>query len=132
MQLESKKVSCSSSPEEIFTHLDKNFKHYKEVMPEEVEHFEADETSFVFGLKGMPHLRLVAGESTPNSKIVLTAASSKLEFDLTLNLEPSGNGTQAWFYFEGQFNAMIQMMVKKPLQQFIDKLADQLAARFSS
>ena len=132
MQLESKKVSCTSSPEEIFIFLDENFEHYEEVMPEEVEHFEADDTSFIFGLKGIPHLRLVAKESTPNSKIVLTAASSKIQFDLTLHLEPSGNGTEAWFYFEGEFNAMIQMMVKKPLQQFINKLADQLGERFSS
>lgn len=132
MELESERVSCSQSPEEIFTFLNGKFDNYKEIMPEEVEHFESDGTSFVFGLKGLPHIRLIAKESEPNRNIVLTSASSKLNFDLTLHLEPLGSGTEARFSFSGEFNAMMQMMVKKPLQQFINKLVAQLGSRFSS
>lgn len=130
MNLETEKVHCSAPAETIFNHLNGNFKNYKEIMPEDVETFEADDSSFVFGMKGVPEIRLIAKESIPHERIVLSAASSKLDFDLTLHLNEEGEGTDAWFEFHGEFNAMMQMMIKKPLQTFINKLVQQLGARF--
>ncbi len=132
MQLETEKVNCTANAETIFNHLNGKFDHYKDIMPDDVETFVADDTSFVFGMKGVPEIRLVDKENVPNERIVLTAASSKLDFDLTLHLEGSSEGTEAWFTFEGDFNPMMQMMIKKPLQTFIDKLIHKLGERFSS
>jgi hypothetical protein len=132
MQLESEKVTCSAPVSEIYSFLSSDFANYRAVMPEDVEHFESDDTSFVFGMKGVPHIRLISKENTPNERIVLTAASSKLDFDLTLHLKEENGGSLAYFQFEGDFNPMMQMMIKKPLQSFIDKLINQIKSRFSS
>ncbi len=132
MQLETEKVQCSADAATIFNHLNGKFENYNGIMPEDVAKFESDDTSFVFGMKGVPEIRLIDKESIPNERIVLTAASSKLDFDLTLHLNENEAGTEAWFTFEGEFNAMMQMMIKKPLQTFIDKLIHKLGERFSS
>jgi hypothetical protein len=132
MQLESEKVHCTVSPEVVYDFLTESFNNYHEIMPDDVEHFEFDDSSFVFGMKGVPHIRLVSKEKIPHERIVLTAASSKLDFDLALHLDKAPNGTDAWFSFEGDFNPMMQMMIKKPLQTFIDKLIQKISLRFNS
>lgn len=132
MQLESEKITCSAPVSEIYSFLTSDFANYRELMPEDVEHFESDDTSFVFGMKGVPHIRLISKESIDNECIVLTAASSKLDFDLSLHLSEANGGSMAYFHFEGDFNPMMQMMIKKPLQTFIDKLINQIKSRFSS
>jgi hypothetical protein len=128
LQIESNTVIVQKSTEELYTFLSSSFANYQKIMPDDVSTFEADETSFVFGLNGLPEIRLIEKEKIAPQKIVLTAASSKLNFDLACVMEPAGEGTtQAKFEFEGDFNAMMTMMIKNPLQNFINKLAENLA-----
>ena len=56
-------------------------------MPESIQKFEVDGDSFIFGLKGMPEIRLVLKEQTEYSNITLGAASSKLDFELIANIK---------------------------------------------
>ena len=96
-------------------------------MPESIEKFEIDGDSFVFGLKGMPEIRLVLKEKTPYSKIVLGAASSKMPFTLSLVIkEITAQSSEVQLIFEGAFNPMVSMMVKKPLTKFIETLTDSI------
>ncbi len=58
-------------------------------------------------------------------KIILGAASSKLNFTLITNIkEVSENSCETQLLFKGDFNPMMAMMVKKPLQKFIDTLSE--------
>ena len=128
LQIESNTVTVNKSASELFSFLSSSFENYKSIMPEDVSTFEADETSFVFGLSGMPDIRLIEKEKTENERIVLTAASSKLSFDLACVMKSlDAHSTEAKFEFEGDFNAMMAMMIKNPLQNFINKLAENLA-----
>ena len=97
-------------------------------MPENIAKFEViDENCFEFGLKGMPEIKLVKKEATPHSKIVLGAASSKLPFTLTGNLNAlDANKTEVQLYFEGDFNPMMAMMVKGPISKFIETLSQNM------
>ena len=75
----------------------------------------------------MPQIRLVLKEKQEFDKIVLGAASSKLDFTLTANIkEISENNCETKLDFEGDFNPMMAMMVKKPLQKFIDTLSENI------
>ena len=56
-------------------------------MPENIQKFEVDGDSFIFGLKGMPEIRLILKNKTEYSNITLGAASSKLPFTLAANIE---------------------------------------------
>jgi hypothetical protein len=127
MNLESPKVTVSKSAEYIFTELTQ-VKNFEKLMPENIAKFEViDENCFEFGLKGMPEIKLVKKESTPNSKIVLGAASSKLPFTLTANInEVAADSTDIQLFFEGEFNAMMAMMIKGPISKFIETLAQNM------
>jgi len=122
MNLESPKVTVQKSSKELFDYLSKieNFEH---IMPENIDKFEAKDDSFKFALKGMPEIKLQLQEQEAPKKIVLGSASDKFPFTLTANIdETSENSSDVQLLFDGSFNPMVAMMVKKPLQKFIDTL----------
>jgi ribosome-associated toxin RatA of RatAB toxin-antitoxin module len=127
MNLESPKTNVEKSAEYIFNALS-DIKNFEKLMPENMAKFEViDENCFEFGLKGMPEIKLVKKASTPNSEIVLGAASSKLPFTLTAKINAiSENETDIQLFFEGEFNAMMAMMVKGPISKFIETLASNM------
>jgi len=127
MNLESPKTNVEKSAEYIFNALS-DIKNFEKLMPENMAKFEViDENCFEFGLKGMPEIKLVKKACTPNSEIVLGAASSKLPFTLTAKINAiSENETDIQLFFEGEFNAMMAMMVKGPITKFIETLASNM------
>ncbi len=127
MNLESPKTNVKKSAEYIYNALS-DIKNFEKLMPENMAKFEViDENCFEFGLKGMPEIKLVKKASTPNSEIVLGAASSKLPFTLTAKIDTiSENATDVQLFFEGEFNAMMAMMVKGPITKFIETLSSNM------
>jgi len=127
MNLESPKVNVAKSAEYVFNALN-DVKNFEKLMPENIAKFEViDENCFEFGLKGMPEIKLVKKEVTPNSQIVLGAASSKLPFTLTGNLIAiDADNTEVHLTFEGEFNPMMAMMIKGPITKFIETLAENM------
>ena len=127
MNLESPKVTVEKSSEYIFNALS-DVKNYEKLMPETISKFEVlGEDIFNFGLKGMPEIKLRLKEGIPNSKIILNAASDKLPFSLIANIETlTENSSEVQLHFEGEFNAMMAMMIKKPISKFIETLAENM------
>lgn len=124
MNLESKKSIINKSQKDFFEFLT-NLKNFEQLMPENTDKFEVDGESFIFSLKGMPEIRLVVKEKQAFDKIVLGAASSKLNFSLTANILPvTETSCEVQLLFNGDFNPMMAMMVKSPLQKFIDTLTE--------
>lgn len=127
MNLESPKVSVDQSAEYLFHKLS-DVKSFEKLMPDTIAKFEVlDENAFIFGLKGMPEIKLKMKEKTPFSKVTLGAASDKLPFTLTADLNAlSENATEVQLHFEGEFNAMMAMMIKGPIGKFIETLASNM------
>src|SRR6056300_1611299 len=126
MYIQGNRVVVEKSQKETFEFLT-DLKNFEQLMPESIQKFEVDGDSFIFGLKGMPEIRLVLKEKTEYSKVVLGAASSKLDFQLIANIdEIDEDSSEVQLDFNGQFNMMMQMMVKKPLTSFIETLTDNL------
>ena len=128
MNLESPKVTVEKSSEYLFNALS-DVKNFEKLMPESIAKFEVlGEDAFIFGLKGMPEIKLKMKEKTPNSKIILGAASDKLPFTLTANIDTvSENSSAVQLFFEGEFNAMMAMMIKGPISKFIETLAGNMS-----
>lgn len=127
MNLESPKVTVQNNATYLFNTLcDVN--NFEKLMPDSIAKFEVtDADSFIFGLKGMPEIKLRMKDKTPNSKIVLGAASDKLPFTLTANIhEVSESSATIQLVFEGEFNAMMAMMVKGPITKFIETLSENM------
>ncbi|BAO74730.1 hypothetical protein [Winogradskyella sp. PG-2] len=123
MNLESSKVTLDKSAEDTFNFLS-DVKNFENLMPENISKFEVLENDkFLFALKGMPEIILKKKEAVPNSKIVLGAAGGKLDFALIGNItEVEANKTDVQLSFEGEFNAMMAMMIKGPISKFIETL----------
>ena len=127
MNIEGAKVIVNKSSKETYEFF-MALENFEQLMPESTQKFEVDGNSFLFALKGMPEIRLVLGDTVEYSKVSLGAASSKLSFTLTANIENvSDNSSNVQLQFDGDFNPMMAMMVKKPLTSFIDTLTENIA-----
>lgn len=127
MNLESPKVTVQKSAQDLFDQLT-DVKNFEKLMPENIAKFEVTgEDAFIFGLKGMPEIKLKMKEKVAPNKIVLGAASDKLPFTLTSNIDiVSDSESAVQLFFEGEFNAMMAMMVKGPISKFIETLANNM------
>jgi hypothetical protein len=77
----------------------------------------------------MPEIVLRRKEQTPYDKIVLGAASDKLPFTLTADIrEITAEQTEVALSFEGEFNAMMAMMIKGPIGNFLNTLSSNLSS----
>ena len=127
MHIEAQERNISKSDREVFEFLT-DLRNFEALMPENIDKFEIlDENTFKFALKGMPEIVLKLKEQQPHQKVVLGAASDKLPFTLTADIRALGeNESQVALSFEGQFNAMMAMMVKSPITKFMETLSANL------
>ena len=127
MNLESPKVTVAQSAEYIFNALS-SVSNFERLMPESIAKFEVlGDDAFLFGLKGMPEIKLKMKEKVPFSKIILGAASDKLPFTLTADITTtSETSCEVQLHFEGDFNPMMAMMIKGPIGKFIETLAENM------
>lgn len=127
MTLESPKTTVQKSTEYLFTALS-NVNNFEKLMPDTIAKFEVlDENAFIFGLKGMPEIKLKMKDKVAFTKVILGAASEKLPFTLTCNLESiSQNETVVCLNFDGEFNPMIGMMIKGPIGKFLESLSENM------
>ena len=128
MNLESPKVAVSKSAQELFDLLT-DVRNFEKLMPDNIAKFEViGDDAFIFGLKGMPEIKLKMKEKVAPNKIILGAASDKLPFTLVANIDTvSENSSDVKLDFEGDFNPMMAMMIKGPIGKFIETLATNMA-----
>ncbi|GAB7257185.1 SRPBCC family protein [uncultured Polaribacter sp.] len=127
MNITGNKVVIDKSQEELFNFFS-DLNNFEKIMPENTQKFEVDGDSFLFSLPGMPEIRLVLKEKTEFSNITLGAASSKLSFALAADIvKIEDNKSEVSLNFNGDFNPMMAMMVKKPLSKFVDTLTENIS-----
>jgi hypothetical protein len=126
MNIEGNTVPLEKTQEELFNFFS-DLTNFEKIMPANINKFEVDGDSFLFGLPGMPEIRLVLSEKTAFSQVTLGAASSKLPFTLAANIvKVEKNKSEVTLSFVGDFNPMMSMMVKKPLTKFVETLTENI------
>jgi hypothetical protein len=127
MTLESPKKIVDKSANYLFEALSE-VKNFERLMPETIAKYEVtDADSFIFGLKGLPEIKLRMKEKIPNTKVILGAAGDKLPFTLTANItEILENQSEVQLLFDGEFNAMMSMMIKGPISKFLENLSQNM------
>ena len=123
MKLESTKVSLDKSAQEVFNFLT-NVENFEQLMPENISKFKLiDADTFIFALSGMPEIVLKKKSMASPHTIVLGADGGKLDFSITAKIESTSNTqSDVQLTFEGDFNAMMAMMIKAPISKFIETL----------
>jgi len=127
MNIQGNKITVNKSKTELATYLT-TMENFGALMPEGTKFEVLDNDTFIFALKGMPNIKLRLQEKSAD-KIVLGAAGGKIPFTLTAILnEIEPNKTEAQLTFDGQFNAMMAMMIKGPITKFVGQLTEKLGA----
>ena len=127
MNLKSKTVHLDKSAQEVCEFLG-DVKNFEQLMPENTAKFELiGDNAFVFALSGMPEIALELKEIEAPNKVVLGAKSDKLPFTLAADIEELGASKSATTLdFSGEFNAMMAMMIKGPIKNFLEALSSKL------
>jgi hypothetical protein len=128
MKLNSNSTHLNISDTTLFEKLCA-IENFKLIMPENISKFEIlDQSTLIFSLKGMPPIKLIFGEKHSPSLITLNSSESKINFSLSAHIKKiDENSCEFSLEFNGDLNPMIQMMVKTPLQSFINDLTKNIS-----
>ena len=128
MKLNSNSTHLNISDTTLFEKLCA-IENFKLIMPENISKFEIlDQSTLIFSLKGMPPIKLIFGEKHSPSLITLNSSESKINFSLSAHIKKiDENSCEFSLEFNGDLNPMIQMMVKTPLQSFINELSKNIS-----
>jgi hypothetical protein len=128
MFIETPKITVAKSDIQTFEFLNE-LSNFEQLMPENIDKFEVlNDNRFLFALKGMPEIVLEKKEQSSPNKMVLGAASEKLPFTLSADIVSlSDNQSEVQLSFSGEFNAMMAMMIKNPITNFMNTLSTNLA-----
>lgn len=130
MNISSPKITLTENAAACYAYLS-DPANYKELMPESTQKFDLNEMGgFLFQLKGMPVIPLKLDEKTPTEKVVWGSANPNFKFTLTVSItELAADQSEVQLLFNGDFNPMISMMAKRPLEKFIQTLSENLNNR---
>ena len=129
MKLESKIGKIENTDERIYNFLT-DFNNFKHLIPaDKIKNWQSDETSCSFTIDPIGNTGVKVIEKEPYKLIKLTnLEESKMDFTFWVQLKMlSETDTRIKLTLEANLNPMIQAMAKKPLQEFLDKLVDQLS-----
>ncbi len=128
MEIVTEKKTVSKNVKDVYEFVI-DLKNFEQLMPDSIDKFEVlDTDTFLFALKGMPQIVLKRKKQQPFNKLVLGAASEKLPFTLTVDIDSKNdNQTEVMLSFEGEFNSMMAMMIKTPITNFMNALSDNLS-----
>ena len=132
-EIKSEKLDVNNSAEKIFSFLS-NFNNFKSLMPEQVIDWKSTDDTCSFTIQGLPGIGMKIHEKIPYKKVVyISQGNSPLGFELICMLiEKTQADTETQMIFKANLNPMMNMMVSKPLQNFINILNQKLKDFFEA
>lgn len=128
MKLESKIGKVSYTDEKVYNFLT-DFNNFKNLIPEDkVSDWQSDENSCSFSVNPIGKTGIKIIEKEPYKLIKLSSLEDdKFHFTFWVQIKMlEEQDSRIKLTLEANLNPMMQMMAKKPLQEFLDKLIDQL------
>ena len=127
LTIESKAVVVNQPDISVFDFLS-DLNNLEKLMPQDrVENWRSTETTCRFAIKNLSTIGMKIKEVQSPSKIVLVSdGKNPFDFSLTIHVQKENSDSQTYFVFDGDVNMFMSTMVKKPLSNFFDQLADNL------
>lgn len=128
MKIESKKTQVNAPIEKVYSFL-ANSKNIEQLLPQnDVKDFKGTETECSFKVQGGIIISLIQKEVIPFDEIILQSGEkSPFPFTLTVFLNSiAEHTTEGYLLFDGEVNAFLSMMVKKPLTNLFDYMSGEL------
>ncbi|MDR1847321.1 MAG: SRPBCC family protein [Bacteroidales bacterium] len=135
MKVESKTVDIAKSDKEIFDFLT-DFTHFSLLLPDKVENWKATKDSCSFTVKGLSDFGMRITDTKPYSMITIAndeQIKMPVKFIFNWNLtSQTSNGCSVTACFNLDVNPMMAMMIKKPLEEFVNALTSKLKERMEA
>ena len=105
-----------------------NIDNYKTILGDEINDFEKlSVNEFKIKIGSMPKISLELVENRPSSSVKLLSNDSNLNFQIYITVDSvDNNSSVVYVKFEGKFSTMIEMMIKNPLEKFINSLKNKV------
>jgi carbon monoxide dehydrogenase subunit G len=129
MKIESHTGQITENEDKVFAFLS-NFNNIEPLVPKEsLSSWEFHEEGCKLGIGGIGEIELKIAEKVPFKLIKLVSGQqSSYAFTLWLQLKQvAEKDTRIKLTLEAELNPFLEMMAKKPLQQFADKLVDKIS-----
>jgi len=101
---------------------------YEAILGNEIRNFEKlNENQFKIKIGSMPNICLKLVEDEVNCRVKLISNDSNLNFKILISInsiDEKSSVVNVKFY--GTFSSMIEMMIKNPLEKFIDSLRNKI------
>lgn len=134
MKLEGKRVSVNAKREKVFEFLS-DFNNYEKLMPEQIINWKSTENDCSFTVSGMADISLKFDEKNPPNNIKISPnGKAPFSFSLLIKLEEDSlneQKTTAGVDVEANLNPMLAMMAKRPLENLVNVMAENLNKIFS-
>lgn len=133
MKIESNKSVVNAPLEEVYTFLT-NAENLEQLLPkDEVKDFKGSEKECSFKVQGGVTISLQQEELTPNKEIqMVSGEKSPFPFKLNVHLKEVDGKTEGLIIFDGEVNAFLKMMVKKPLTNLFNHMTGELKQVFGA
>ena len=101
---------------------------YEAILGDEIRNFEKlNENQFKIKIGSMPNICLELVEDKVNCCVKLISNDSNLNFKILISINSIDKKSSVVnVKFDGKFSSMIEMMIKNPLEKFIDSLRNKI------
>ena len=132
-KIESTPIEIQTSAKNIFAYLS-DFNNFGNLMPSQIANWQSTADTCSFTIQNMATLAMRIKEKIEPTKLLITSeAPSPFPFELICELQETGeNSCISTIRFNAEMNMMLAMMVKNPLQNFVNILNEQLKKMFES
>ena len=122
---ESKEIPYSS--EKIYTYII-DINNYENILKNEIKSFDKiSENEFKIKIGSMPGIKLILEKNLTDEYVKLISNDSNLNFSIIIYVNQiSEKSSKVSVKFIGSFSSMIEMMIRKPLENFIESLKNKI------
>jgi carbon monoxide dehydrogenase subunit G len=126
-RIESKTATVNTSSEKIFQFLTNLNNIEKLLPPGKYSDWKSDENMCSFKVQSAYQIGLSLKSSEPNKIVTYSSTQgSPFPFELNVKLDESNGSTTGQLICDAQINPFLEMLVKGPLKNLFDYMADKL------
>lgn len=127
MEINKESLEIPYSLEKIYSYIS-NINNYESILISEIKNFEKiSENEFKIKIGSLPNINLILEKNPSEKSVKLNSKDSNFNFYILINvILITQNSSKINVKFFGSFSSMIEMMIKKPLENFIVSLKNKI------
>lgn len=120
-------IKMNMFPEDLLSFMS-DMRNFREIMPEQVEQWNASTDSCTFSISNLGNLGMQKGDFSVSGRYsFISNEQSRVKFELIFNHYDNSDGSRTgYFEIRTEMNPVIEMMAKRPLTNFVNMLTENL------